>query len=107
MRIDVRRNGEIVGSLMLKKTSDGDLFIESMRVHPEFRGQKLGSSLLEKAIKSARKQGRNLVALIDPDGTGLSIEQEIEMFKRRGFEFAKHNLGNDNFKNVMILLNIP
>lgn len=111
-----QRNKQKVGSCQLWQTTSGDYEIAYMKVEPAYRGQRIASQLLNRAKTVAERAGVDLVAFLDPDGTGLTAEQERQWLKRHGFKYLKrYDLSHDipktlsqylrrktNYKPVMI-----
>jgi ribosomal protein S18 acetylase RimI-like enzyme len=101
MKILSKRNGKTAGYLTLHKRDHGDLEIAYIRIESEFRGLGIATQLLERACEIADKDSRLLVAFVDPDGTGLTVQQEQAWLKRHGFKNARYDFG-DNVKWAMI-----
>lgn len=95
MKLYVYRNKGKVAYCQLLQTRFGDYEIAYMRVDPEFRGKGLATQLLIRAKRIAENQGVDLVAFLDPDGTGLTEQEEREWLKRHGFKRGKYDLTND------------
>lgn len=63
------------------------------------RGKGYASVLLEKA----KRCFPSLIAFLDDDGTGLTVDQMREWYKRHGFKQGKWDLGRiGNIKKVMM-----
>jgi len=116
MILKAQRNKREVAYCKLLQTTCGDWEIAYMHVDPDYRGQRIASQLLQRAKAIAERDGVDLVGFLDPDGTGLTKEQETEWLKRHGFTSLKrYDLSNDrpstfsayirrkpNYKPVMI-----
>lgn len=100
MIIRIRRSGVIASKITIKFLPSGDHEIAYIRTHLEHRGKGYASRLLEKA----KTKYPVLVAFLEDDGTGLTIDQMEEWYKRHGFKRTKYNLGriwDRNIKTVM------
>lgn len=79
------RNGEKVGYCRLLQTHYGDLEIDYLKVEPDYRGQGIATSLLNRAKQVAEREQVWLVGFLDPDGTGLTEAEERAWLMRHGF----------------------
>lgn len=70
-----------IGALRVLSPSLGEL--KSMRTHPEFRGQGVGSVVLTALIDEARKAGLAQLAL--ETGSGGPFDHTIAFYRRHGF----------------------
>ena len=83
------RNKQRVGYCRLRQTTSGDLEIAYMKVDPDWRGRGLATTLLNRAKAQAQKADVDLVAFLDPDGTGLTVSEEVDWLKRHGFKHRR------------------
>lgn len=96
MILYVQRNKQKVGFCQLWQTTCGDYEIAYMKVDPAHRGRRIATQLLNRAKTIAERSGVDLVAFLEPDGTGLTAEQERQWLKRHGFKYQKrYDLSND------------
>ncbi len=100
MKLKVQRNGIVVCECDLKRTSQNHWEIDYIRTLKEFRGKGYASQLLQRAKTIAIRSNTSLVAFIEPDGTGLTFEQETNWFIRNGFIKTEYDFGG-YFKPVM------
>lgn len=70
-----------VGSLFDERAAPGEMIVESLAVAPGFRGQGIGSLLLEEAVAQAKKQGFVRVRLY----VALGNERALNFYQRQGF----------------------
>ena len=99
MQIQIKRNGH-TASMITVVQCNGDYEIKYIKTELAFRGQGLASQLLEKA----KSRFPVLVAFLDDDGTGLTVEQMEAWYKRHGFKKRRYELGvpwDSNIKTVM------
>lgn len=79
---------EAAGCIALRKINDESCEIKRFYIRPKFRGQKLGSLLLEKIMTDAKEIGYENILL----DTLPFLKTAIEMYKRRGFyEIERYN----------------
>ena len=88
MKIQVKRSGVVASEITITRVSRylDEYEIKYLKTAPEYRGQGLASSLIEKA----KSKFSPLVALLDGDGSGLSYEQMEAWYLRRGFKRARY-----------------
>ena len=86
MDLKVVKNKEVIAKMTLTR-SWGDMEIAYVWVKPEHRGNGLASKLM----KRAQAKFNSLVALVDPDGSGLSHDQIEAWNKRHGFKKCKYD----------------
>ena len=89
MKFQVKRNGSVASEITIKFLPSGDHEIAYIRTAMEYRGQGLASKLIEKA----KLKYPVLVAFLDDDGTGLTVEQMEAWYKRHGFKRTRYDLG--------------
>ena len=100
MKLMVKRNGVVASEITIVQCN-GDFEIKYLRTSPEYRGRGFASTLIEKA----KAKFPSLVAFIDDDGTGLTVEQMEQWYRRHGFKKCRYNLGKPwdrNIKTVML-----
>jgi len=73
---------EIVGTVALKPTEDGDVFeLTKMAVSPEHRGYKIGQQLMQHCIEFAKANRFNSLLLY----SSTKLENAIYIYKKYGF----------------------
>jgi|SRR5208283_101742 len=112
MKITKKINGETVAELTLKKLVGNEWEIEFLKVEPMHRGKGIASELLERAKAHAIKNQLVLIALVDPDRTGLTHEQIKAWLVKHGFKHTWYDFneavhrnffqGSTNNKRVLI-----
>lgn len=74
--------GTIVGFILVVSRSDEEEHLESIGIHPKFRGKKLGKTLLSKSIEVLRSQEtQNFTLGVDPMNTPA-----VSLYEQFGFE---------------------
>ena len=91
--------------------NDDEMYIPSLAVFPQYRGQKVGSALLRHVFEYARGQGYKKISLI----AETDNEKAIAVYKKLGFsithtnefpkKFHKHNLYG--FHKMLFSLEAP
>jgi N-acetylglutamate synthase-like GNAT family acetyltransferase/DNA-binding MarR family transcriptional regulator len=76
-----RFEGEIVGTVALKKMSDDEFELSKMGVRPQAQGKQIGKKLVLHAIEEARKMGVKQLFL----ETNSILAPAIELYKKCGF----------------------
>jgi N-acetylglutamate synthase-like GNAT family acetyltransferase/DNA-binding MarR family transcriptional regulator len=76
-----RYEGEIVGTVALKKMSDDEFELSKMGVRPQAQGKQIGKKLVLHAIEEARKMGVKQLFL----ETNSVLTPAIELYKKCGF----------------------
>lgn len=80
--------GDVRGALVMFPTSSGDLFLHKMMVHPDCRGQGIGTALMRAALDDA---DRPVLLTVNPDNApavqlyenmGYVVRERIEGFYR-------------------------
>jgi len=89
MILRVKRQKKNVAYCQLLQTNVGDLEISYIHVDPEYRGQGIATQMLKRAQELAKRQQVDLVAFVDPDGTGLTVDEENDWLKRHGFKHRR------------------
>ena len=78
----VRADGDLVGFLSVLSDGVGDAFLLDLMVHPDHRGQGIGSDLVRQAIRDLRSAGVKCIQ--------VTFNPEMEgFFKRFGFHIFK------------------
>ena len=74
--------GEVVGFILIVSRSVEEEYLESIGIHPEFRGKGLGTILLGKSIEVLRSQGaENFTLGVDPVN-----KPAVRLYERFGFK---------------------
>jgi putative acetyltransferase len=73
----------IAGICALKDLGDGTGEIKSMRTHPDFMRQGVGSAILEHIIGVARTRGMTRLSL--ETGSGPAFKPALALYRHRGF----------------------
>jgi putative acetyltransferase len=76
-----RRDGEVVGSVGLRRDSQDAYYLKRMYLLPELRGRGLGRALLAAALDHARASGARRVDL----DTSPSMPDAQRLYERAGF----------------------
>ncbi|BDH45200.1 N-acetyltransferase [Salmonella enterica subsp. enterica serovar Choleraesuis] len=74
---------KVCGIGALKKLSDGNGEIKSMRTHPDFLRSGIAAKILETIIYSAQERGYRRLSL--ETGCGPLFEPALELYRRYGF----------------------
>jgi [ribosomal protein S18]-alanine N-acetyltransferase len=77
--------GDIAAALLEFPTNDGRLFLHKIMVHPEQRGQGIGTKLMEQALASA-----TIPVLLTVNPTN---EAAIKLYRRYGFDIERQVQG--------------
>ncbi len=81
---------KVVGTVGIKKEDDRIAFLRRMFVSPDYRGQKIGSKLVERALQFCEEVGYEEFVF----RTTSRMTQAIELCKKNGFvQRAKIQLG--------------
>jgi GNAT superfamily N-acetyltransferase len=75
----VEVDGKPVGMNRVKFLEDGSAWLEGARVHPDYRGAGLATSLGENSIRHARKHGRRVVRLVTNSHNHSALRQIARM----------------------------
>ena len=75
-------DGKLVGGIALRKLEDGICEMKRLFVKDEFRGQKIGISLIEKLIEEARKIGYKRIRL---DTYPPKMAKAVKLYESYGF----------------------
>jgi N-acetylglutamate synthase-like GNAT family acetyltransferase/DNA-binding MarR family transcriptional regulator len=89
-----RYEGEIVGTVALKKMSDDEYELSKMGVRPNAQGKQIGKKLVLHAIEEARKLGAKQLFL----ETNSVLTPAIELYKKCGFH--KVSLGPSPYERA-------
>ena len=74
--------GEDSGFAQLKETEAGEFYLDSVGVHPEYRGRGIATRLFEAQIARAASLGHNAVGLI----VDIDKPQAEALYARLGFK---------------------
>lgn len=102
MKLQIKRNDIMASEITIVKYH-GDFEIKYIRTATDQRGKGYASKLLEKA----KAKFSSLVAFLDPDGTGLTVDQMEAWYKRHGFKKQRYDFDRyarglrRNIKTVM------
>jgi len=78
----VEVEGQIAGTISLRKIKDDSGEIKRMFVRPKFRGKKLGNLMIEEMIEVAKENGYSKLYL----DTAQYMSSEVTLYKKFGFE---------------------
>jgi putative acetyltransferase len=76
-----RRDGEVVGSVALRRVDDATYYLKRMYLRSSLRGQGLGARLLAVALDAARQAGARHVQL----DTSTEMVAAQRLYERAGF----------------------
>ena len=78
----VEVDGEIAGTISLRKIREDAGEIKRMYVKPKFRGKKLGNLMIEKVISISEENGFSKLFL----DTSLFMSSAVSLYKKYGFK---------------------
>ena len=78
----VEVDGEIAGTISLRKIRRDCGEIKRMYIKPEFRGKKLGNLMIEKVISISEENGFSKLFL----DTSLFMSSAVSLYKKFGFK---------------------
>ena len=78
----VEMDGEIAGTISLRKIREDAGEIKRMYVKPKFRGKKLGNLMVEKVISISEENGFSKLFL----DTSLFMSSAVSLYKKYGFK---------------------
>ena len=78
----VEVDGEIAGTISLRKIREDAGEIKRMYVKPKFRGKKLGNLMVEKVISISEENGFSKLFL----DTSLFMSSAVSLYKKYGFK---------------------
>ena len=78
----VEVDGEIAGTISLRKIREDAGEIKRMYVKPKFRGKKLGNLMIEKVISISEENGFSKLYL----DTAIFMSSAVSLYKKYGFE---------------------
>ena len=103
MKLQIKRDGVTASEITISKIKYwGDYEIKYIRTEPTYRGLGLASTLLDRA----KAKFPSLVAFLEDDGTGLTVDQMTAWYKRKGFKRRKYSFGapwNRCFKTQWVM----
>lgn len=76
-----RCDGNLAGCVAIKPVEDNKCEIKRLYVRPEYRGEKIGSLLIEEIIKDAKHIGYHSVRL----GTLTTLREAVALYEKKGF----------------------
>ncbi|MDP5103057.1 MAG: GNAT family N-acetyltransferase [Erythrobacter sp.] len=80
---DARMDDRVVGIGAIKRLTEKQCEIKSMRTHPDFLRRGIAARLLEVIIDHARSEGITRLSL--ETGSGPLFEPALAMYRKRGF----------------------
>ena len=75
----------IAGALVLLPTNQEELFLHKMMVHPDARGQGMGTALMQAALAQARAA---VLLTVDPNN-----QAAVTLYRKHGFVVREHVRG--------------
>ena len=91
-------DGSVAGCIALRKIDDCNCELKRFFVKPEFRGNKIGTILLERIITEAKEIGYKHILL----DTLPFLTTAIEMYKKAGF-YETESYNNSPMDNLIYL----
>jgi ribosomal protein S18 acetylase RimI-like enzyme len=84
----MRISGTIIGTVAIKNLGENIAEVKRLAVHPDFRGQRLGSALFQHSLDYARKKGFKAVRLDSIRNPGPAMY----LYEKHGFvEIPRYN----------------
>lgn len=80
---DARMDSHVVGIGAIKRLTEKQCEIKSMRTHPDFLRRGIAARLLETIIDFARNEGMTRLSL--ETGSGPLFEPALKLYRKRGF----------------------
>ncbi len=74
----LEHTGDIAGALVMFPTEAGETFLHKIMVHPNCRGEGIGSALMKTALSRA---GTPVLLTVDPDN-----EPAVQLYRNFGYE---------------------
>lgn len=87
--------GTLIDKLLTAKVGSDDYYLSNVAVVPDFRGQGIGTYILENALKLAEEAGCPRVIL----NVTLKNKKALKFYKRFGFKLNGKNTANWIFKD--------
>ena len=81
----VEVDGQIAGTISLRKIREDCGEIKRMYVRPKFRGKKLGNLMIEEVIRVSKENGYSKLYL----DTALFMSSAVSLYKKFGFKETK------------------
>jgi putative acetyltransferase len=75
-------DGEIAGCIALKKLGEGECEMKRLYVRPNFRGKRVGKTLVEKLLDEARSMGYRTMYL---DTIATKMAEAVAIYRSIGF----------------------
>ncbi|MDD9920980.1 MAG: GNAT family N-acetyltransferase [Boseongicola sp.] len=91
-------DGEAIGMVFLRKSTDAAMEIKRLFVTPSARGTGAGHALLESSIEQSKKAGSNYLRL----DTSANLETAIALYERRGFRHRPPYEESDHFNDPVL-----
>lgn len=86
--------GTLINELLTARVGGEDYYISNIAVDPEFRGQGIGTCIVENALKLAKNSGCRKVIL----NVTLNNEKALKLYERFGFKVNGINTADWIFK---------
>lgn len=87
--------GTLIDELLTARVAPEDYYISNIAVDPDFRGQGIGTYIVENALKLAEDSGCRKVIL----NVTLNNERALKFYKRFGFKVKRKNTTEWIFKD--------
>ncbi len=87
--------GTLIDELLTARVDGKDYYISNIAVDPEFRGQGMGTCIVENALKHAENSGCGKVIL----NVTLNNERALKFYERFGFKVTGKNTADWIFKD--------
>ena len=82
---------------MEPETRDGEYYLDSISVHPHWRGKGIARVMMAEAAREAARMGRPAILACAPDNTGAKKLYESIGFREKGHMFI---FGEDYLRMV-------
>lgn len=96
-------DGKVAGCIALRKLEEGICEMKRLYVRDEFRGQKIGISLIEKLISEAREIGYQKLRL---DTYPPKMGKAVSLYETHGFRETEPYYHNPHGKTLFMELNL-
>ena len=91
--------GTIIGAVAIKNLGENIAEVKRLAIHPDFRGQRLGSALFQHSLDCARKKGFKAVRLDSIRNPGPAMH----LYEKHGFAEIERYNSNPNANVFMEL----
>ncbi|MEM1305917.1 MAG: GNAT family N-acetyltransferase [Pseudomonadota bacterium] len=88
---DASPTSNVFDAALIMTPEDDGLLIDSLAVHPNAQGRRIGTALLDAAVERARALGRSQLTLY----TGAPLVHLIAWYERHGFNAVSTELLDD------------